>query len=774
MFLSVFTLLLGVTFSICEAGQRANTCSVSPKDKYVEVGSDIKVMCQTSCIHGQIFWTLNNKRINANLSKTINSSHTVLLLRHFTHTTATLQCHSLNSNQVLGGTIIRTYTKPRNISCMLHYENAMEGVPQLFTCKWKQQMNSSLKISYAVLVSQSEICKSNVTTCTSRDVHLQNKINLFSNINVTVRARTRAWEAYSDCYEFSPLNILKIIPPKLRVTSCNVLSDHIHVEWKRSFAKRISHCQVKFLKVANDGTLEKVVNKTLRLNENGNITEQLESCTYYKVSARCALDKAPWSDWSQEKIVLTKLNEHDVKLNLWRKVTEPRENGVRKVHVMWTEIPPMCQDTFTYTIKRTGVGYMDTLCNTSTCSVDVNQDAHRINLTVFRNETVLGEDSIYVPAIGENLPQATEIQTSTLNGEILISWKPPDVPVRGYMIDWTHNGNQYYWKESKYTHTTLTDLLDRRQYNITVTPLLDDKAGLGSEALQVCSSVGDPGNITHVTVEASDKSAYVSWKLKSEEKCSDTVINYTVIYSAQKGPTLTVTVDSTKQSILLKDLNPDTQYSVYVKAVALTATSKSIERLFETKRFDPRLVQALSFSGSIVIILVLSLGLCCAIQWKNFRNKQVPDPSLSSLALWLSTYHQKSFSTPSESVCVRVYMEESQRTSNLPLATGYNGNPAIVQTEEDTEPAIDLPPEAQDVKLAELTDSKHLESSGETAALLSSVNTIISPYRSQSSVETVATSRNKQSKCAQGKQQEKTAPMTIYVTLNMFEQSQGR
>lgn len=43
---------------------------------------------------------------------------------------------------------------------------------------------------------------------------------------------------------------------------------------------------------------------------------------------------------------------------------------------------------------------MDTLCGNSIC--DVNQDAHRINLTVFRNETVFVEDSVYVPAIGES------------------------------------------------------------------------------------------------------------------------------------------------------------------------------------------------------------------------------------------------------------------------------------------------------------------------------------------------------------------------------------
>ena len=49
-----------------------------------------------------------------------------------------------------------------------------------------------------------------------------------------------------------------------------------------------------------------------------------------------------------------------------------------------------------------GVNYTDTLCGNSTCAVDVNQDAHRLNLTVFHNEAFLVEDSVYVPAIGES------------------------------------------------------------------------------------------------------------------------------------------------------------------------------------------------------------------------------------------------------------------------------------------------------------------------------------------------------------------------------------
>lgn len=46
-----------------------------------------------------------------------------------------------------------------------------------------------------------------------------------------------------------------------------------------------------------------------------------------------------------------------------------------------------------------------------------------------------------------------------------------------------------------------------------------------------------------------------------------------------------VTVNSTEQFISLKDLKPDTQYSVYVKATARTGSTKSSDTLFKTTRF---------------------------------------------------------------------------------------------------------------------------------------------------------------------------------------------
>lgn len=64
-------------------------------------------------------------------------------------------------------------------------------------------------------------------------------------------------------------------------------------------------------------------------------------------------------------------------------------------------IPSTCEGTFVYAVKQT-TGVNSTLCGNTTCDVDVNQDAQRINLTVFHDGAVLVEESAYIPAAGES------------------------------------------------------------------------------------------------------------------------------------------------------------------------------------------------------------------------------------------------------------------------------------------------------------------------------------------------------------------------------------
>lgn len=131
--------------------------------------------------------------------------------------------------------------------------------------------------------------------------------------------------------------------------------------------------------------------------------------------------------------------------------------------------------------------------------------------------------------------------------------------------------------------------------------------------------------------------------------------------------------------------------------------------------------------------------------------------------------HLQPFSNPSDGLFDQVYTEKSQTTS--PQATEWNTNPAREQTEEYTDLTTLCAPDEQNEKQVE---TRHPCSPEESTTLLFSENSPLNPYRSQGSIKTPTMATNKQSNCVPVKQLEKPAPVTVYVTLNMFEQGQSR
>lgn len=271
-------------------------CSVFPKDPYIEVGTDIEVVCHSSCIHGDVFWTVGNTSVDRRLSDPVSSSHTILTLRNFTQQNATVLCRSVQTLQILGGTTIRTYCTlfcvcVRACGCLYlyfkkrksdghsalglnleliwfkqpdpepcHVSGIMKIRPSVgnhscsravgrirWIIRWKYTtrcwggLQTSLHlwkyhglhvcrhisktcVSFRASLqrpSQTEICSSRATTCTSKPTLTSGKRSLEGNVTVVVRARTPVWEAYSDPHEFDSLHICK----SREFNSTHIISD---------------------------------------------------------------------------------------------------------------------------------------------------------------------------------------------------------------------------------------------------------------------------------------------------------------------------------------------------------------------------------------------------------------------------------------------------------------------------------------------------------------------------------------------------------------------
>lgn len=791
-FLRVIAILF-LTPLICK-GSDESGCDVIPKDVFIERGSSVQIVCLTSCTQEGVRWKQDNRPDQGHESKRINSSHTVLTLRNFTDRMATLECRRLKTDIVIGGTFIRTYTKPSKLSCMLYYKDDNDkggATPNQFTCKWEDQTDFPRIINYTVLCTSStctppyEVCRSQETSCTTNYEDIMDKITFTGSHNITVRAKSDYGEVFSDQYEFESVKILKITSPSylnLTASSGNVLF-RWGIRYRASTHQY--NCQVRHRKAIGEGTGEWVLQMNA-LKEGltvGDMTvDGVDSCSNYTFAVRCAWAGALWSNWSQEKTVLTPLKKSDYKPRLWRTLIGREDDRVRKVRAVWTDAPSACPDTLTYTVKhapyqergaRAGV-----LCENSIC--EISPSAHTISLTVFRNETVFVEESVYVPAVGEkSRPQITGLQTTTLNGSILVSWRAPLQSVDGYVIDYTHNGDQFTCVETKHTSVTLSGLRDKTPYDITVTSLFEDKTGLGARVRQICSRRGAPGAVNISSDEAEARRVLLRWTVEPL-LCGGAVVTYLIVYHSENdGSPLNITVDGKHQEVPLKNLTPGTSYSVFVEARALNGSTRSKDLTFSTKRYDSKLTKVLAGCGGFLVFLVLVVGLCSAFQWKKFKDKPVPDPAHSSVATWLSACDQKGLRSvqqihrPSEILPDRVYPEEVQKPTVSPPDKGGYKNLICEQDEELAVPN-DAPPSNQHNRCQVNPEETHqISPSEESTELLPSEGCLPNPYRTQSPVETPAAKTAKQFRLVPVKQRDRTTSQTVYVTLDMFEQGQG-
>lgn len=478
---------------------------------------------------------------------------------------------------------------------------------------------------------------------------------------VIVTARTTVWEVDSDSYDIDIWHIIKLEPPKNVRAETIPFSNHLRVKWDRPephyFGSHIIHCQVKNAQNVVNATSGK---KTLY----GSLTtEVVKPCTNYTVSVRCALDKSPWSEWSLKETVLSLLNVSAVRLNLWRKTEPPNVFGTRRVVLMWKGISPSCKaiDGYRLEVFSGGNPKPISLFNTTRVklSISMGEEAHIITLAAFRGHIIFPTEITYVPATKESVPQVGKLQALVHHGKLAVSWVPPVQPVSVYIVDWSMEGTTHNWIATRFTNISLTGLQSCKRYNVAVTPLFHDKTGL-ENSVQICSSEGAPGNVS-IGVEPQDKSARVNWNVVPMTECSGMVINYTVFYWNNTGPVLNVTVGSHNQEVLLEGLHPSMHYSLYVTASAVTGATNSTVSSFSTKKYSVTFITTLCVSGGLFAVLVLFTGLCCIIQWKSYLGKVVPDPGLSSLALWTPQNCQKKHFPVTQQVCPSTDSNERER-----------------------------------------------------------------------------------------------------------------
>ncbi|XP_036384242.1 interleukin-31 receptor subunit alpha-like [Megalops cyprinoides] len=651
MLSSVLCVFVIITVA-CKGQSEKEKCDVLPKDPTIKMGEDVQIMfkvpdsgfCSNVPLYSRrkLFWMLNDKKIPEALYTVINSTISAVTIRNFTLQSGTVTCHMDvdGKDVVLGGTTVKAFfppMKPTNISCTTILKRG-------FTCYWDSGRDTSLDTSYTV----HRKFGNELDNCTSRSSPCAFEFEVLTDTNIIwVEAKNAVGRTESDRVDLHPFSTVKIRPPKNLVAKPVFDSLDVEVAWERAENMQFQLiCEVQYLYRDGNSSRKHVINATMMENNSSqNLRIRVERpCTNHTISVRCALDdpdwSPKWSDWSPEVTVLSSLEVATVQLHLWRKIGAPDERGSRTAQLMWKGFPESCNiiEGYRVTIKDENNETKAELFKPTDLKTSITLDkwAYTVSIAAYMDENI-SEDSIAVPAIGKELPPVGETQAFSRNGQIHVSWSPPNDLVNGYMVDWSADAHDYMWLETQATNATLNGQ-PFKLYSITVTPLYDK--GTGKETtLQAYSKEGAPGKVSNLTVsDVTLTGARVSWPAVPRNECCGFVVNYTVFYKAKAGPELSITVNNTH--VYLDNLQPYTEYNIHVMANSV-AGGRNSSITFTTRIYGSSFIIALSIIGGVAVMVFLTTGLVCFILVKKRINQSVPDPSLSKVALWPPHHCQK-------------------------------------------------------------------------------------------------------------------------------------
>ncbi|XP_062409939.1 interleukin-31 receptor subunit alpha-like isoform X2 [Sardina pilchardus] len=459
-------------------------------------------------------------------------------------------------------------------------------------------------------------------------------------VTVTVNSSNETWQIHID----NLFDIVKYDPPYRVWTEAYTGGIRVNWETRQDYDKI---CDVQYLQEAPH--IEKVWSTTTDFHEANtmnvtmNITD-VKPCFNYTASVRCSVGKplSPWSDWRSNTTFLP-LSVDSIALQLWRRVLEPVASGMRRtVDLMWKGPPVSCQaiDGYKIVVDSNVTGYLEPTQNQT--SIELSATAHRVVIAAYKNETTLCDDSVVISGVAELAGEGPPVhvaQATAVDGQILVSWAAPQDPVSSYMVVWYTNRSIYTWLQTQETNLSFPGV-PQELYTVIVTPLYNDTPGNDS-TLYIYTEEGDPAKVTGVEVtDVDDTWAKVEWDTVPSDHCCGFVLNYTVLYKATdtQEPELNVTVNSTGQpdrrhSVILKDLQPDTAYSVYVMAFSIAGSSESNSYGFTTRKFGQVFITILVRTGVVMFSLLIA-ALSLFILLRRMRIQKVPNPGLSSVGQW--------------------------------------------------------------------------------------------------------------------------------------------
>ncbi|KAL2100265.1 hypothetical protein ACEWY4_004659 [Coilia grayii] len=527
-----------------------------------------------------------------------------------------------------------------NISCVTY----LTYLPNHHvTCAWKPSENSD-NTAYLVTVTRKQNGKyTRNQSYTTRDVFCSFPVpGMSDKVTVVVTSSTnKTWRIHFD----DMFATVKYNPPKdLRA---EIYSGGIQVKWKKPDSPSNLACEVQDLQEASG--IKRVWNCSQCVGP-VSITN-VRPCSNHTLSVRCQDGKrmSPWSEWSPAVATFFPLNG-PISVRLWRRVLKPNDEGKRVVHLMWKGPPQSCGiDEYQVFVDSKPSKRLEP--SLEQASVYVTAAGHEVTIAAYKDKQFIPENaSVVIPDLAHEGPPVQSAQATAIDGQVLVSWEAPPSAVTSYVVEWHTNQGNYMWQETGDTNLSFYGL-PHTLYTITITPLYGSVPGDDS-VLHAYAVEGEPARVSAVAVtDIDDTWARVEWDAVPPDQCCGFILDYTVFYAADdtQQPKLNVTVinknmePGERHFVILKDLQPSTEYSVYVMASSIGGSSRSTSNAFKTRPFGRSFIMKLVLTAVVVLVLLISI-LSMLICLKKTMFHKLPNPRLSSVGKWTHEDPKKSSS----------------------------------------------------------------------------------------------------------------------------------
>nr|XP_023418823.1 cytokine receptor-like factor 1 isoform X1 [Cavia porcellus] len=331
------SLLLLCVLGALRAGSGAHLAVITPQDPTLLIGSSLQAMCS---VHGDLsgataeglYWTLNGRRLPAELSRVLNASTLALVLVNLNGSRQqsgdNLVCHARDGSILAGSCLYIGLPpeKPFNISC---WSKNMKDL----TCRWtpgahgETFLHTNYSLKYKLRwYGQDNTCEE-YHTVGPHSCRIPKDLALFTPYEIWVEASNRLGSARSDVLTLDILDVVTTDPPPdVHVSRVGDLEDQLSVRWVSPPALKDFLFQAKYqIRYRVEDSVDwKVVDDVS--NQTSCRLAGLKPGTVYFVQVRCnpfgiygSKKAGIWSEWSHPTAASTPRSE------LWR---EPRTPSI--------------------------------------------------------------------------------------------------------------------------------------------------------------------------------------------------------------------------------------------------------------------------------------------------------------------------------------------------------------------------------------------------------------------------------------------------------------